>query len=213
MPMTTPSTTSRILSVLALCLMAALMPSQALSAKASSMIAAVATEIASQQSITVPAVGEVEVAFSPDEGAERLVIKTIDTAALEIHMLSYSFTSAPVTQALIRARKRGVSVHLVADYKNNVAEDRSGKARAALSALSTAGGDVRTISAYTIHHDKVIVVDRKHVETGSFNYSDSAAHRNSENVIVHWNNTKLANVFLQHFERNHRQAQIFRTAF
>lgn len=55
-------------------------------------------------------------------------------------------------------------------------------ARAALSALVNVGIDVRTIS-YLIHHDKVIVADRQTGELGSFNYSDAAARKNSENVL------------------------------
>jgi phosphatidylserine/phosphatidylglycerophosphate/cardiolipin synthase-like enzyme len=161
----------------------------------------------------VPATGSVEVAFSPDEGSEALVVKVIDSARTELRMLAYSFTSAPVTSALLRARKRGVQVRLVADQKSNESEDRSGKARAALSALANAGVDVRLISVYPIHHDKVIIVDRQTVELGSFNYSDAAAHRNSENVLVNWNNPKLAQVYLGHFERNFRQSVPFETRY
>jgi phosphatidylserine/phosphatidylglycerophosphate/cardiolipin synthase-like enzyme len=161
----------------------------------------------------VPATGSVEVAFSPDEGSEALVVKVIDSARTELRMLAYSFTSAPVTSALLRARKRGVQVRLVADQKSNESEDRSGKARAALSALANAGVDVRLINVYPIHHDKVIVVDRQTVELGSFNYSDAAAHRNSENVLVNWNNPKLAQVYLGHFERNYRQSVPFETRY
>lgn len=159
-----------------------------------------------QHSYEVPAAGAVEVAFSPNEGGETLVLKVIDSAKSELRVLSYSFTSAPVTRALIRARHRGVDVKLVADQKNNVSEDRSGKSRAALSALTNAGADVRTIGVYPIHHDKVIIADQETVELGSFNYSDAAAHKNSENVLVNWRNPKLAQVYLQHFERNYRQA-------
>jgi phosphatidylserine/phosphatidylglycerophosphate/cardiolipin synthase-like enzyme len=53
----------------------------------------------------------------------------------------------------------------------------------------------------------VIVADGQTVELGSFNYSDAAAHRNSENVLVNWGNPKLAEIYLQHFERNLRQAK------
>jgi phosphatidylserine/phosphatidylglycerophosphate/cardiolipin synthase-like enzyme len=157
----------------------------------------------------MPAAGTIEVAFSPDEGSEALVLKVIDSAKSEIRILSYSFTSAPVTAALLRAKKRGVDVRLVADHKNNVSSDSGGKARAALSALANAGVDVRTISIYPIHHDKVIVVDRQTVELGSFNYSDAAAHKNSENVLVNWGNPRLAEVYIGHFERNYRQARPF----
>lgn len=158
------------------------------------------------QSTTVPASGSIEVAFSPDEGAEELVLKTINAAQSEIRMLTYSFTSAPVVEALIRAKKRGVDVALVAD-KSNLSE--RGKGRAALAALVNAGCDVRVISVYSIHHDKVIVVDRKNVEVGSFNYSSSAAHKNSENVLVNWNNPELAEIYLKHFEKNQRLAEVF----
>ena len=75
------------------------------------------------------------------------------------------------------------------------------------SDLVDAGIDVRTISVYPIHHDKVIIADRQTVELGSFNYSDAAAHRNSENVLVNWGNPKLAEVYLSHSERNYRQAK------
>ena len=162
---------------------------------------------------SMPAAGTIEVAFSPNEGGEALVVKVIDSAKSELRVLSYSFTSAPVTAALLRARKRGVEVRIVADQKNNVSEDRSGKARAALSALANAGVDVRTISVYPIHHDKVIVADRQTVELGSFNYSDAAARRNSENVLVNWGNAKLADVYLQHFDRNYRQAVRFEPTY
>jgi len=157
----------------------------------------------------IPAAGHIEIAFSPNEGSEDLVVKAIDSSRSEVRVLAYSFTSAPITQALLRAKKRGAQVVLVVDQKSNVNEDRSGKAQAALSALANAGCEVRTISAYPIHHDKTIIIDKETVETGSYNFSQAAAHRNSENVIVNWNNPKLAHVYLEHFERNYKQSKPF----
>lgn len=163
--------------------------------------------------VAVPAAGSIEVGFSPKGGAEALVLRVIDSAKSDIKALSYSFTSPRVVAALLRASKRGVAVSLVADYKNNTVDDRSGKARAALSALAEAGCDVRVISVYPIHHDKVLIVDRQTVELGSFNYSDAAARVNSENVLVNWNNPALAKVYLEHFERNYRQSERFRAQY
>ena len=105
------------------------------------------------------------------------------------------------------------SVRLVADEKDNVSADRSGKATAALGALVNAGADVRAIRVYPIHHDKVIIADRQTVELGSFNYSDAAAHRNSENVLVNWGNAKLAEVYLKHFDRNYAQATTYMQSY
>lgn len=178
-----------------------------------SLIESVVNAYESNHSFEVAATGSIEVAFSPSEGSEALVVKVVDSARTELRILAYSFTSAPVTAALLRAKKRGVEVRLVADEKNNVSDDRSGKARAALSALVNAGVDVRTINVYPIHHDKVMVADRETVQLGSFNYSDAAARRNSENVLVNWRNPKLAAVYLAHFERNYRQARGFQTQY
>jgi phosphatidylserine/phosphatidylglycerophosphate/cardiolipin synthase-like enzyme len=181
--------------------------------KNETLLESVAHAYEANHSYEVAATGSVEVAFSPDEGGEALVIRVIDSARSELRVLAYSFTSAPVTSALLRAKKRGVDVRLVADQKSNASEDRSGKSRAALSALVNAGVDVRLISAYPIHHDKVIIADRQTVELGSYNYSDAAAHRNSENVLVNWNNPKLAQVYAGHFERNYRQSVSFETRY
>lgn len=157
--------------------------------------------------------GRLEVAFSPSQGGQALVIKAIASAQQEIHMLAYSFTSSPVTQALLTARKRGVEVKLIVDAKHNQNQDKSGKARSALSSLATAGVDVRTTNAFAIHHDKVIVVDRRHVQLGSFNYSAAAENRNSENVLVNWDNPALASIYLQHFTRNYAQSVVFRAGY
>jgi phosphatidylserine/phosphatidylglycerophosphate/cardiolipin synthase-like enzyme len=128
------------LSILAVALtaLAAAAPAEA-KKKSESLVDAVVDAYESNHSFAMPAAGIIEVAFSPNEGGEALVVKVIDSAKTELRVLSYSFTSAPVTSALLRAKKRGIDVRLVADQKNNVSEDRSGKARAALSALVNAG--------------------------------------------------------------------------
>ena len=187
-------------------------PSAVAKGKYGALVDAVASNFDSP-SIQVPAAGSIEVAFSPSEGSEQLVIKVVDSARSELRILAYSFTSVPLVNALLRAKKRGVDVRLVADEKNNVQDDRSGKARAALSALVNAGIAVRTINAYPIHHDKVIVADRETVELGSYNYSEAAARRNSENVLVNWHNPKLAEVYITHFERNFRQASAYQLQY
>ena len=157
----------------------------------------------------VTAAGTLEVAFSPKQGAEALVLKAIDSARSSIKVMAYSFTSSRVTAALLRAQKRGVAVSLVADEEHNLKSGASPKARAAFSALSLAGAQVRVISAFAIHHDKVLIVDDLHVQLGSYNYSESAATRNSENVLVNWNNPALAAVYADHFAKNWALAQQF----
>lgn len=164
--------------------------------------------------VSVQPAGTLEVAFSPDEGAEALVVKVIDSARSDIRLLAYSFTSAPVTDALLRARRRGVSVGVVADAEQvSGAKSARSKAVAALSALANAGCEVRIIDAFDIHHDKVVIADKETVQTGSFNYSAAAAHRNSENVLVVWRNPLLAKAYLAHFERNYQRSKSFSSSY
>lgn len=139
---------------------------------------------------------QIEVAFSPDAGAEALVVKVIGTAGQSVRLAGYSFTSPAVVRALIDDRKRGVDVQVLVDDRGN----RSRPSLIAMKLIADAGIPIRTISAYAIHHDKYIVVDGRTTETGSFNYSQAAARANSENVIVVWNNPQVAATYLAHWE-------------
>jgi phosphatidylserine/phosphatidylglycerophosphate/cardiolipin synthase-like enzyme len=137
---------------------------------------------------SAPGSAQIDVGFSPDAGAEDLVVKAIATARQSILLGAYSFTSKPVIQGLIAAKRRGVEVRCVLD-KSNV---KSASGRAAANLLVNAGIPTRIDSQHPIHHNKYMVIDGAHVETGSFNYSAQAAHKNAENALVIWNNPVLA---------------------
>ena len=51
---------------------------------------------------------------------------------------------------------------------------------------------VRVNARYALQHNKFIVVDGAVVQTGSFNYTASAAEHNAENVLVVGNAPDLA---------------------
>lgn len=150
----------------------------------------------------------IEVGFSPEGSAQKLVLRTIDAATSSIRVAAYVFTSPDVTRALIAAKQRGVDVAVVADHRSNLEEQRSGAGRHALTLLAKAGIPTRTVKAYPIHHDKFIVVDGMAVETGSFNFT-AAAKSNSENALVVWNDPALAETYLSHWQSRWDQGQAF----
>ncbi|WP_323122543.1 phospholipase D-like domain-containing protein [Burkholderia alba] len=117
----------------------------------------------------------VEITFSLDGGAEALVLRTIGEARRSIRVLAYSFTAPAVTRALITAKRRGVDVAVIS-ARSNLDEDRSGRARAALGALTYAGIPVRVVSSYSAQHSKVLIVDNVTVQTGSYNNSEKPAN-------------------------------------
>jgi len=140
--------------------------------------------------------GQIETAFSPEGGAEQLVLKVIDNSELSLKVAAYSFTSVNIVRALIRAKRRGVIVEVLVDEKAN-----KGKANyAATNLLVNADIPTRTISRYAIHHDKYIISDGITLQTGSFNYSAAAAKSNSENVIVVWNQLNVASSYANHWK-------------
>ncbi|MXG80394.1 phospholipase D family protein [Escherichia coli] len=138
----------------------------------------------------------VQAGFSPEGSALQLVLKTIEAAQHEIRLMGYSFTSPEVVSALVRAKRRGVDVRIVLDEKGN----RSKASQAAMNIVVNAGIPLRTNGRYAIMHDKVIIVDNHTVEAGSFNYTRSAASRNSENVLVINEVPEVAQTYLQHWQ-------------
>jgi len=119
----------------------------------------------------------VEVAFSPNDGATELVVRTIDSAKTSVRVAAYSFTSKPIAQALLAAHRRGVDVRVVVDKSNVTAR------YTAATFLANMGVPVRVDFRYRIMHDKFTVIDGVALETGSFNYTQAAAS-NAENVII-----------------------------
>jgi phosphatidylserine/phosphatidylglycerophosphate/cardiolipin synthase-like enzyme len=158
---------------------------------------------------TAPAVGQIETAFSPGGGGEALVLKTINTSQQSIRLAAYSFTSPLIVKALIAAHRRGVDVRVVVDEKGN----KSKSGTAALNLLVNAGINARTNGRYAIHHDKYIIADGAHVQTGSFNYSQAAAKSNSENVLVVWHNSELAASYLKHWQSRFDQGAEYQSAY
>jgi len=119
----------------------------------------------------------VQVGFSPEGSARKLVLDTIASAKTSIH---YAFQAPDIAQALVAAQQRGVDVRIVVDKKRN--EGKTSKA--AMDLVVRGGVQLRTNDHFHIHHDKAMIVDGDAVETGSFNYAPSAETANSENVVV-----------------------------
>lgn len=144
----------------------------------------------------IPAAGVIEVGFSPNKGAEDLVLKTIRAAKSEIKVMAHAFSSAKVASALLAATHNGVRVYILADSMSSAVNSAQ---KTSLSTLSAAGAQVRTINKFPIHHDKVIIVDGQHVQLGSYAYSSESASKTSANVLVNWWNPSLAKVYAGHF--------------
>ncbi|MBY0379716.1 MAG: phospholipase D family protein [Burkholderiales bacterium] len=144
----------------------------------------------------------IDVGFSTDKTALPLVLKAINSSKTSICMATYSFTSKPISQALLEAKNRSVNIKVVSDWKGN-----KGK-YSAVTFLANHGVNVKLNSHYSIMHNKFIVIDDSSVETGSFNYSAGAVNKNAENVIVIWDDKSVARKYQVECDRLYNQSTI-----
>jgi len=118
------------------------------------------------------------VCFTPGQDCEGLIVTEIMHAQKSILLQAYSFTSAPIAKALMKAKQRGVDVRAILD-KSQRTEKYTGA-----TFLKHAGIPVMIDEQVAIAHSKVFVFDQQSVLTGSFNFTKSAQERNSENLII-----------------------------
>src|SRR5581483_2679076 len=108
--------------------------------------------------------------FSPKGGCTEVVVSAINRARHEVLVLAYSFTSRPIAQALVDAKKRGVHVEIVLDHSNE------NEVHTDLPFLLEHGMAPLIDPHHAIAHNKVMVIDRHTVVTGSFNFTNQAEH-------------------------------------
>lgn len=133
-----------------------------------------------------------KVFFSPNGGATNAIVKEIDNATLEVLVQAYSFTSKPIAQALVNAKKRAVNVEAILD--------KSQKTAKYTSATFLANMKIPTYidSKHAIAHNKIIIIDKETVITGSFNFTAAAEDKNAENVII-IKSKELASIYIDNF--------------
>ena len=136
-----------------------------------------------------------ELYFSPKGGAEAAIVRAVGQTKHEICVLAYSFTSAPIDEALSAAHQRGVKITVVLDKSQTTA--KGGRMRS----LQEAGVPVFIDSTHAIAHNKVMILDKNRVITGSFNFTRSAEERNAENLLI-MTNRALSKKYLEDFARH-----------
>ncbi|MHB8770076.1 MAG: phospholipase D family nuclease [Syntrophales bacterium] len=148
--------------------------------------------------VDIARVPPMEVYFSPRDGATAAIVREIGQARSEIRVQAYSFTSAPIAEALLKAHRRGINVAVILD-KSQRSEKYSSSTFLANARIPT-----YIDAEHAIAHNKIIVVDRSVVITGSFNFTKAAEERNAENLLV-IRSKELAKLYLDNWQhhRNH----------
>lgn len=65
---------------------------------------------------------------------------------------------------------------------------------------------------HPIHHNKFMVIDRQHLELGSFNFT-KGAEKNAENAMVIWNNPKLVDTYLTNWNEHWNHSESYQARY
>lgn len=138
---------------------------------------------------------EVSIIFAA-EGDEIGALKAeIKRAARSIQFMTFVFSLERLAEAiLLQAAHEGIVVQGIFEKRNSTASWSQ------LPALHCAGAAMRQDGNRYILHHKVIIIDEQTVITGSFNFSQSAAQSNDENIVIIRDAT-IAGLYLDEWKR------------
>lgn len=143
----------------------------------------------------------VAVHFSPDGGCTNAVVNELLHARHEILVQAYSFSSKPIAEALIAAKKKGVHVEILMDHSNEQ------EPYSDLHWFLEAGLEPKIDTKHAIAHNKVMIVDKKTLITGSFNFTNQAEAHNAENLLVLKGHPELIASYRAAFESHKAHCQ------
>jgi phosphatidylserine/phosphatidylglycerophosphate/cardiolipin synthase-like enzyme len=143
----------------------------------------------------------VQVYFSPDGGCTDAIIKEIHRARKEILVQAFSFTSAPIRDALLKAQKHSVKVEVILDN-----DEQKHQEFRTVQILKDGGVLTYIDDKHSNAHNKVMVLDRQTVITGSFNFTYAAEKRNAENIII-IKSGELAGIYAENWLNHQRHSR------
>ena len=131
---------------------------------------------------------DIQVYFSPNQNIDLIMIKEIEKAKAKISVAIYDITNKKITDALINAHKKGISIRLYTDkiinpdYEQPLLDDLEANNIEVKVASPENWTNVQPYRA--IMHNKFIVIDEDIVMTGSYNFTTNAEENNRENLII-----------------------------
>lgn len=135
--------------------------------------------------------------FTPYDDCTTKIVNEIKKAEKTIHVQAYSFTSSPIAKAITEAKERGVDVKVILDKSQFNDKQYS-------SSTYLMNNDIPTWSddKVRIAHNKVMIIDKATVITGSFNFTKAAQNKNAENIVI-IEDKEIARQYLDNWKKRH----------
>ncbi len=140
-----------------------------------------------------PITGELSECFEPQEDCTKFVVDAIKLAKSELLVQAYGYTREEFIDAVSYANKHGIVVRVILDKTNESERYPAG------SCNVKEGIPVLVDYKVKIAHNKVFIIDRKHVVLGSLNFTKSA-EKNAENVNLVKNDPRFAKRYFDNWQ-------------
>ncbi|GAB3635956.1 hypothetical protein GCM10027422_15460 [Hymenobacter arcticus] len=127
-----------------------------------------------------------------------VLLREIGLAKHSIHVAVVWFTDHTLFAALLARQRAGVPVALCLTRDEKAINFQPGGLP--FAELEAAGGRVFVVEDRLMHH-KFCILDGRDVLTGSYNWTNKAAHYNEENLVLTTGDPELARHFLREFAR------------
>jgi phosphatidylserine/phosphatidylglycerophosphate/cardiolipin synthase-like enzyme len=111
---------------------------------------------------------------------EDALVAALDGAQISIDAALFELNSEPVTQALVRARERGVTVRFVTDGEYGIEKPETTVDQLELAGITVVSDKTRT----GLMHNKFFVIDDLYVWTGSTNITHNGIYNNNNNSML-----------------------------
>ena len=133
-----------------------------------------------------------KVYFSPGYDCKDAIINQLKKAQDTIRICVFTISDNDITDAIISAHRRGVTVTVITD--NDKVNDKGSD----IEGIYKSGIEVRTDHGPSHMHHKFAIFDDERLITGSFNWTRSATKYNQENVILS-NNEDLLEKHIEYY--------------
>lgn len=143
--------------------------------------------------LSYPAFADITSFFSPSFDCENNIIKRIDKSEKSIEAAVYAINNRNIIKALKRAYDRGVKIRILTD------RTQAGLKSSRVLELYDYGIKIRVNSKHKIEHNKFAIFDFKYVTTGSYNWTEPASTKNSENCLFFNRNSKTLREYYDRF--------------
>ena len=142
---------------------------------------------------SIPAFAGMTAFFTPSQKCENSIVQRINKTEKSIDVAVYAINNKDIVDAIKKAYDRGVKIRILTDRL------QAGNKNSKVRELYDYGINIRVNSKHKIEHNKFAVFDFNNAVTGSYNWTEPASDKNSENCLFFNRNKKTVKEYHDRF--------------